>query len=217
MFLRKSIFILTLVATLASGQIANAEPSEDMAPTLEEKLEIDSNLVAIDFSNNTDDKINVRSSYHVSKKVVEHQELLMSWPVNNHKISSKFGWRTPSCRSCSSNHKGVDFETDLKTEVKAAMQGIVTTIDYNGGFGHYVIIKHIAVIEEVEYNWETVYAHLTYDSAYEYINVGDVVDCGDVIALSGQTGVATGPHLHFELRVDGEPINPMRYLLRYAY
>lgn len=214
MFLRNISLILTLVATLASGQVAYAEPNEDRAPTLEDLVQIDQPDTSFEETSQPDRSL---SSYMYSKRVVENREVIMSWPVPNHKISSKFGWRNPSCNACSSNHKGIDFEADKGTEVKAVMQGIVTKIEYNGGYGQYVFIEHIAVIDDVEYHFESVYAHLINKSPYDYINVGDVVESGEVIGLSGRTGVATGPHLHFELRLDGEPINPMKYLLIYAY
>lgn len=214
MFLRKVLFLTVVVATLASSQVAYAEPNEDMAPTLEDQIQIDQVDAKFDEVVEVDRRI---SSVFYSKRVVENREVAMSWPVPDHKISSKFGWRSAPCKACSSNHKGIDFDADLGTEVKSVMQGIVTKIEYNGGFGQYVFIEHIAIIDEEEYHFESVYAHLIYESPYEYINVGDVVDSGEVIGLSGRTGVATGPHLHFELRLDGEVVNPMAYLLKYAY
>lgn len=217
MFLRKVLSLTILVALFAPGQIAYAEPNPDNAPTVEDFFEIESNVD--NYSQVEEPAENTASSVVliVSKKVAERKEVTMNWPTGSRKISSVFGWREAPCRSCSSNHKGIDFEADLGTEIASAVEGIVTSIGYNSGFGHYVIIKHIAVIEDVEYNWETVYAHLMYNSAYDYTYIGDVVEAGETIALSGRTGVATGPHLHFELRIDGEPVNPMAYLLRYAY
>lgn len=98
-------------------------------------------------------------------------------------------------------HKGVDFQTPMSTPIYSASDGIV---DYKGyeadGAGYYVVI-------ESEWNEHKIWLYYMHLSDYSTIEVGDSVDAGDQIALSGNTGNSTGPHMHFEIRQDSQSFN----------
>jgi murein DD-endopeptidase MepM/ murein hydrolase activator NlpD len=132
----------------------------------------------------------------------------MGWPVVDPVISSGWGQRDPSCKHCSSYHTGVDFVPGRGTPVMAAMRGVVHTVENSGGYGVYVIIEH-DLHSQV---WHTVYAHLKKNSIPENIKPGTYVEIGDIIGKVGSTGTSTGPHLHFEIRIDGVKVNPMPIL-----
>lgn len=101
-----------------------------------------------------------------------------------------------------SYHKGLDIAKDMGTDVIASFNGRVKSAGYNnGGYGNLIIVEH-------EDNMETYYAHLS----DIYVSEGDEIKKGDVIGAIGSTGYSTGPHLHFELRVDGIPVNPEPYI-----
>jgi murein DD-endopeptidase MepM/ murein hydrolase activator NlpD len=99
-------------------------------------------------------------------------------------------------------HKGIDIAQRLGTPVVATANGQVTKIDYEAlGYGNYVDLKH-------NYGFSTRYGHLS----RAYVTKGQVVVRGQVIAALGQTGLATGPHLHYEVRIGTEVVDPTKYL-----
>lgn len=110
------------------------------------------------------------------------------------RVTSPFGYR-PRFRRM---HKGIDLHLNPGDSVRAAFPGIVRATGYEKkGYGHYIIVRHAN-------NMETLYAHLQGTVAH----IGDAVRGGQAIALGGSTGRTTGPHLHFELRVDGYAVDP---------
>ena len=110
-------------------------------------------------------------------------------------ISSRFGRRTRN------NHQGIDIAAPVGTPIKAADGGTVTFSGWQSGYGYLIIINH-------GNGYQTYYGHC---SAL-HSKVGDKVEKGEHIANVGNTGVSTGPHLHFEVRVDGVPQNPANYV-----
>ena len=141
----------------------------------------------------------------------------MVWPTDDTTISSDYGWRPRPCKFCSSDHKGIDFVPGKGEPVYAAMDGIVSRVEYSRGFGHHVYIEHIANFNDTEFqNWQTVYAHMELNTTPENIRVGSIVKAGDLIGTVGNTGISTGAHLHFELLVDRENVDPEKYLKMYA-
>jgi len=114
-------------------------------------------------------------------------------------VSSPFGRRESPDGIGSVKHKGIDIAFPEGTPVVASELGIVSFSGENGDFGICVIIDH-------GYGIETVYAHLN----TAYVLPGEKVARGEVIGEVGNTGVSTGPHLHFEVKVDGNQINPER-------
>jgi murein DD-endopeptidase MepM/ murein hydrolase activator NlpD len=158
----------------------------------------------------------VTSVYSPPKRVTSIVLPEMSWPTDVKEISSDYGWRPKPCKACSSDHKGIDFVPGLGEPVYAAMDGIVSRVDYGGGFGMHVYIDHIAVTNNKPEKWQTIYAHLQKDSVPEGIFIGNIVEAGTVIGAVGNTGTSTGPHLHFEILVEGENVDPEKYLKMYA-
>lgn len=158
----------------------------------------------------------VTSVFYPPKKAVSIVLPEMVYPTDTKEISSHYGWRAKPCSSCSSDHKGIDFVPGLGEPVYAAMDGIVSRIEYGGGFGMHVYIDHIAVINNKAERWQTIYAHLQKDSVPEDISVGNIVKAGTTIGAVGNTGTSTGPHLHFEILVEGESVDPEKHLLMYT-
>ena len=122
------------------------------------------------------------------------------WPVLG-RITSRFGERLDPFDGEGEFHTGLDIASHLGDEVRAAADGVVTWVGPREGYGNVVIIDH-------GFGITTWYAHL---SSYN-TQVGMPVRRGDVIAYEGETGRATGPHLHFEVRIHNAPVNPWRYL-----
>jgi murein DD-endopeptidase MepM/ murein hydrolase activator NlpD len=126
-------------------------------------------------------------------------------------ISSGFGDRVAPCRYCSSNHRGVDFTPGLGSPIFAIAEGVVTTAEFGGGYGQYVYIEH-------EINGQrtlSVYAHMQRDSSP--LRVGEEIQVGDFIGLVGNTGTSTGAHLHFEIRINDEYVDPFAWLKENAF
>lgn len=121
-------------------------------------------------------------------------------PVN-YRINSKFGMRKHPILGTMKMHTGVDFAAPKGTPIRAAKDGLVIFADTKGGYGETIIIKH-------DQKYMTLYGHASKLIAH----VGQEVRQGDVIALVGDTGRSTGPHLHFEVFENGQRINPERHL-----
>lgn len=133
-----------------------------------------------------------------------------SMPVDNPEISSGYGWRVAPCKGCSSDHQGIDFVPGNGEPVYAISDGMVVDMGYSSGYGNYIVLKHLVgntegTIEE----WTSLYAHMQNNSFPEGIIIGSVVKTKEQIGRVGNTGVSTGPHLHFELEVNGENVDPL--------
>jgi murein DD-endopeptidase MepM/ murein hydrolase activator NlpD len=124
------------------------------------------------------------------------------WPCPSYtRISSEFGMRWHPILHEYRGHKGVDLAAASGTSILAANAGTVITVAYNaGGYGNYVVIDHGG-------GRATLYAHMS----KTLVTKGQAVKKGDKIGLVGMTGLATGPHLHFEVLIDGIQVNPMQY------
>ena len=131
-------------------------------------------------------------------------------PVHDPEISSDFGWRVAPCGACSSDHQGVDFVPGEGKPVMAILNGVVAEAGINQGYGYWVKIEHIVPISEGEVErWVTVYAHLKAGSIPDDVRVGANVARGQTLGAVGSTGISTGPHLHFELHIDGVVVDPL--------
>ena len=118
------------------------------------------------------------------------------------RVTSEFGYRSDPFTGQASGHTGIDIAVPTGTPVRAALPGVVTTATYNaGGYGYYVKVDH-------GNGMVTLYAH----NSKLLVKVGDAVEAGDMVSLSGSTGRSTGPHLHFEVRVNGQRVNPRSFL-----
>jgi murein DD-endopeptidase MepM/ murein hydrolase activator NlpD len=123
-----------------------------------------------------------------------------SYP-NDGFITSTFGWRVHPILGYERFHGGVDFGADYGSTIRSADGGTVIYAGWYGGYGLTVIVDHGGGLT-------TLYAHSSELFVYE----GQPVQRGQAIASVGSTGLSTGPHLHFEVRVGGEPVDPMAYL-----
>lgn len=110
-------------------------------------------------------------------------------------LSSRYGYRWGR------NHNGIDIAGTYNSDVKAADGGVVTYAGWMSGYGNYIVINH-------ENGYQTAYGH----NASLCVSVGDRVAKGDVIAKMGNTGRSTGTHLHFEVKKDGQYVNPLNYV-----
>ena len=125
---------------------------------------------------------------------------VLGWPVNG-EVTSGFGYRMHPIFHVRKMHTGVDISAGMGTPIKAAAAGTVIFAGWRGGYGQAVIISHGNGLA-------TLYAH----QSKLLVSVGDKVKRGEVIGKVGSTGYSTGPHLHFEVRVNGNPVDPMGYL-----
>lgn len=117
-------------------------------------------------------------------------------------ITSPFGKREDPLTNEENNHTGIDINAPENTEVKSTYGGKVLRVEENEFYGKFIMIEHFNSLVSL-------YGHLN----EQKVNVGDSVEKGDIIGLSGSTGRSTGPHLHFEIRKDGECVDPEGYLI----
>ena len=124
----------------------------------------------------------------------------MSWPVSG-PITSEFGWRTHPIFGSQRFHSGLDIGSDYGVPICAAASGVVIEAGWIGGYGNTIMIEHGSGVV-------TLYGH----NESLAVSVGQQVNQGDVVAYCGSTGNSTGPHCHFEVRLNGEPVSPWDYL-----
>ena len=122
-------------------------------------------------------------------------------PISGGRLSSGFGRRKAPTRGASSYHKGIDWATPVGTAVMASCTGTVAKAGWGSGYGYVVYINHAD-------GRQTRYGHLS----KVLVKQGQTVTQGQKIALSGNTGVSTGPHVHFEILIGGTQVNPFDYL-----
>lgn len=127
---------------------------------------------------------------------IRHGSYVFKWPVSG-QITSNFGWRNGR------QHKGIDIWSAEKSRavIHASLDGVVVKAGYSGAYGNLVVVDHGG-------GWETYYAHLSRIS----VSKGDRVETGQALGNMGQTGNATGYHLHFEVRKNDQAINPLSVL-----
>jgi murein DD-endopeptidase MepM/ murein hydrolase activator NlpD len=124
---------------------------------------------------------------------------VMPWPGQ---ISSTYGWRmSPFRAGVREYHYGLDIEASEGTPVQVTKAGIVTYFGYDPGYGNMIEVTHAG-------GWLTRYAH----NSKIVAKLGQTVRKGDIIALSGNTGASTGPHIHYEIHRNGVPVNPANFI-----
>lgn len=131
------------------------------------------------------------------------EEVFVFTPTNPcpGRISSEFGERVHPLNNDVSFHNGIDIAGEIGTEIRACFDGTVEISEYNEFSGNYIIINHSE-------GYTSSYAHMKECIAKK----GESVKKGQLIGIMGATGNATGPHLHFEIRKDGTPLNPMELI-----
>lgn len=126
-------------------------------------------------------------------------------PANSQTVSSFFGFRNDPFTGATAFHSGVDISVDEGTDITAIYDGKVTEVSENNTGGKYIEIEH-------PNGYISYYGHLSSSE----VQIGDDVSKGDVIAKSGNTGVTTGPHLHFELKYNDRAVDPAEFFDVYA-
>ena len=143
-------------------------------------------------------------TYEAVPKVVERGTKIPPTyikPISGGRLTSNFGRRKAPTRGASTYHKGVDWATPVGTAVMASSTGTVAKAGWGSGYGYVVYINHAD-------GRQTRYGHLS----KVLVSQGQTVTQGQKIALSGNTGVSTGPHVHFEVLINGSQVNPFDYL-----
>ena len=128
------------------------------------------------------------------------RRMLLRTPVDSARISSGFGMRRHPILGYSRMHRGVDFAAPTGTPIFAAGDGVVESIGRNSGYGNYIRLRHANRLK-------TAYGHM--NRFARGLKNGDRVEQGQVIGYVGSTGLSTGPHLHYEVMVDGAQVNPL--------
>ena len=128
----------------------------------------------------------------------------MIWPVPGYeKITSEFGMRVHPITGAYKLHTGVDVGAPIGASFVAAANGIVSKATYNTAYGNMVIIDHGGGVQ-------TLYAH----GSEIIVQVGQTVTAGEEVLKVGSTGYSTGPHAHFEIRINGQTVNPLEFLVK---
>lgn len=159
------------------------------------------------FRNNAETERNIikeEVTYQAVPKIVERGTKIPPTyikPISGGRLTSSFGRRKAPTKGASTNHKGTDWAVPTGTAVMASNAGVVTKAGWGSGYGYVVYIRHAD-------GRETRYAHLS----KVLVSVGQSVSQGQKIALSGNTGRSTGPHLHFEILIGGTQVNALNYL-----
>lgn len=126
-------------------------------------------------------------------------------PLTSYRITSSYGWRVHPIFKSRTFHSGVDMAAPYGTAIYASNSGKVIYSGWYGGYGKVVIIDHGKINNQ---NTSTLYAHMSASN----VNVGEYVTKGQKVGNVGTTGYSTGPHLHFEVRKNGQTQNPLNYI-----
>ena len=203
---------LTRIATLADNAYKSADAITQALTAA--GLPVDS-----DFGKNESDAggplIPLDSSMMFDSKVKELDEALdaldqlktearrlpLANPAPGHSVTSPFGVRTDPILGTAALHSGMDFRAPVGMPAKVTAPGVVVKAGWNGGYGRMVEVDH-------GNGFSTRYGHLSEID----VAVGDKLDAGAIIGKTGSSGRSTGPHLHYEVRHNGEAIDPLRFL-----
>ncbi len=141
-----------------------------------------------------------------AKKSTKYVGGVYTWPLpSSYNITSPFGWRDHPILKVPKMHTGIDIGAPKNSQIVAANAGTVIVATYNSGYGNYIVIDHGG-------GQSTLYAHQTKFASG--VKVGTEVKKGQLIGYVGSTGLSTGPHLHFEVRINGEHQNPEKYFTK---
>ncbi|RAZ48396.1 M23 family metallopeptidase [Campylobacter hyointestinalis] len=157
---------------------------------------------------NTDNNITMETRLENLILTSSQQQLMFSMIPNgevikSNGISAGFGWRSHPILNKKEFHPGIDLRADIGTPIYAPADGVIEFAGYNNsGFGYLVIIEH-------NFGFKTRFAHM---SRKDVVKEGDFVKKGDLIGYSGNTGLSTGPHLHYEIRFIQRPLDPINFI-----
>lgn len=164
-------------------------------------------IITLEYSEQDVQILHVAASEY--QPIIKESWLLdMIYPVDDYEnTTSGFGSRNLECSRCSTYHKGLDFTPGRGAPVYAVMDGVISQVQRSGEYGVHVIITH-EIHPDLVYT--TVYAHLQVSNVTNLLQLDNVINKGDVIGFVGNTGLSTGPHLHFEIRKNGVHLDPVR-------
>lgn len=174
---------------------------------IEEQIAIFEEQLGLDGKANDDNLTPRARMTHLSLTNEQQTEVLTQipngWPIANQGISGKYGWRDHPILKKKEFHAGIDLMATLNTPVYATANAVVEFAGYNNhGYGYSIILVH-------NFGFKTVFAHLSNKSV---VKVGQFVKKGDLIGYSGNTGLSTGPHLHYEVRFVNKTLEPSYFL-----
>ena len=175
-----------------SQSFEEGDQQQSITPNVKESIEEYNFLKAANFG----------SIYHRYAYQWQSHDRPSLWPVHG-VLRSPFGGRNDPFSGEGAFHTGIDLAVPVGTPVDVTADGIVVSAGWSGDYGKLVVVDHGNGLE-------TYYAHLS----QVLVVAGEEVRRGEVIALSGGTGRATGPHIHYEVRLHGTPVNPYRFLTR---
>ena len=141
------------------------------------------------------------AAFSVQQETMLHNNIPNGYPVSSRVITSKFGNRIHPVTKVKSFHNGVDIRAKKRENVRATADGIARSASHTKLSGNRITIRH-------NFGFESVYAHLHKMT----VKPGDIIHKGDVVGISGNSGQSIGPHLHYEIRFLGKPINPIEFL-----
>jgi len=186
---------LLIVSSFTNSTISNSTTTSTSEMTVSTQLDyVNEALTTISSANNY-----LKSSHNVILN-----ELPVCFPLDIKgfkRVSDYFGKRKHPILNKWRMHKGIDFAGKLGTDILAAGDGKVKKVRYSSGYGLYIVIDH-------GNNITTTYGHLKDAN----VKVGDIVKASQVIGKLGNTGLSTGPHLHFEIKVKKQSIDPLKLL-----
>ena len=182
-----------------------SDPSATAGSELKEidlaELELDKLLRQARFEKDNFD--NIYSGLTQKKELLDHTPSIL--PTNGY-LSCGFGYRIDPFTGTRQLHTGIDLAADIGTPVYATAEGVVCSVGRDVGLGRVIKINH-------KHGYLTVYGHLSQIG----VKNGQRVKRGDLIGTVGNTGLTTGPHLHYEVHFQGQPKNPLKYILNSDY
>jgi murein DD-endopeptidase MepM/ murein hydrolase activator NlpD len=167
------------------------------------------NIINLDYTNTIngllEDKLNNIDKYMGSKlgKIATKKDFKLDFLPIDGKLTSNFGNRISPITKEKEKHNGVDLSAKEGTDVKAVFDGVVEKVENSKTLGLTLLIDH-------NNGYKTIYGHLSEID----VNEGEDITVGSVIAKSGNTGLSTGPHLHFEVHKENVAVNPIDYLTK---
>ncbi|ANE32709.1 peptidoglycan DD-metalloendopeptidase family protein [Campylobacter hyointestinalis] len=190
--------------------LENEKMQEKLAASSEEFAAIEDKIALLEdrLGLNTDNNITMESRLETLILTSSQKQLMFSMIPNgevikSNGISAEFGWRSHPILNKKEFHQGVDLRADIGTPIYAPADGVIEFAGYNnGGFGYLVIIEH-------NFGFKTRFAHM---SRKDVVKEGEFVKKGDLIGYSGNTGLSTGPHLHYEIRFIQRPLDPINFI-----
>lgn len=152
-------------------------------------------------------------SGYSSATYVNNPNGTIQWPFSvTVPLSDLFGWRIPPCGWCSAYHKGIDFDAGEGYPIQIVADGVVSKVNLadDNGLGVYVVISH----NVNGLVFDSLYAHMIPGSVL--VTQGQAVKVTQIVGQVGNTGASTGPHLHFEIHINGVPVDPLAWLNEHA-